>query len=1066
MKKLLALIVFIAVAFSAAIFARASDIDAVLYSVAGYTEIEQSVFAPSSQGTKNFSLYSSNISVNGIYSMFRIGNSDGVALAHAYTSIDESSDNESELEYFTEFIIDLSPERLSVDFYNTLSFGASVFSDNEQSYRISVTLYVGNSAIVGECSIDSGWNKVYFDISEITGRISRVKITFHYDDELPSEVAITAPYISEKSDYGFENAKKFMTNRFEASIGSVSRSGIAIKPDNGAADILGDFISLRRYPIGTTVYFELSMDGVYGGNVTVGLVSKDGEKTTYSKKISLANSDYDDTCKFILPVTVNDEIGAIRLIFDNISCDSFFHLDGIRAYTFEDTPLRSTSGIGSVSSVKLEGTTVRFTGVMERDSVSYFDSIGDGRIYFYAIDSLYMNDISKATEIGSISVTTVFDTPIDLSKYSSVGDGHMFFAAVKNENGKLELLSKARYADSDPLSTNEVSDVGLYDHVAVGAFESNASRVIVDVPLDEYILTSDELTGSNGVFVPYTYYTGDFTSESASFSLDRMKLKALEDDISYYLSAGIRVYIRLSAYNPVEGLTYPEIYGSEYKNYAIYIPDERSRAMYSALIRYLSGRFSGIGGYEIGLGANVSELVGIELSNTSSAEDIEDYIANLAVVCQITENASSAYLSGGAVIIPVADTRELEECYADAECIISLLSYRVGDVGTMPLVVMYSFDEEEDNTELVKAVVSSLSEVGVTNISGIMYYYEPSLEYLKAKYNEYFSADIDEPENYAEYSANSYLYLVNMLSGKNTRGVFCSLEKTDLKNDHEFYSVLKSEGDSGRFVYSAPAKKLEDSLSENEISSYTLFDFSKKYHSDGWIAGGGVASCVTDYSSIIDGERVMITSFRENKYISDLRGSAGITLYNFDTTKDFTGISEVILKIAVSPSDSDADSMAEMLDGTTVVFVIGSRDNRAEYYAESLTLGESHIYSCSISDYRYKNSVDYIGIMLHSDKVVELELSAIELVSDSLSADELGERFAKLSDSEENESYFTIIAISVVALSVMTLVIFVNIGRIEREEEETRAAEAKMTKKWERMRDEKNEKNGKKYTRQ
>lgn len=1023
-KFLSALIFVFIISFAVALPSLADEAVAAAYSASDYDGNEADVFAPaSSDSIQLFPIDADNWTFTGLCD--RSGTRANGDITFAYAGINAMVPEGGEK---TEFTLDLSQSRCDMGNYKTLAFGIALIGLTDRLYDVEAVFYSGSEKIIGDAYVGVGWNMFYLDISAASGMASHVKITISYDDEVPMSVRISSPYAMKSAAAGFVTAEKYSTDKLTATEGQCTQRSGKIKPESGRAVLEGNFVTTEKYGAGDTVYFEFSVGGVNSGNFTLGLTYKNNPEKVYSNKISLSGTNADGSGIYLIPMTLSGDLYGFSMQFDNVSCDVLFDLNYVRLHAMPVTPAEAVPEIGSLTKITKTTDGLVLSGSMERAAVSQYssDKGGDGLLRFYALDSLKMDDISAAVEIGSIKLTTVFEYTVKLSDYPSVGDFCMFFAAVKDSEGNILPLSKPRFADAPSLGENTVSNVGLFQPATVGAFESNASRVIVDIPLDEFLIQSEAVAGT---VLSYTVYTDD-GAQKRTVKLDSEKLSGLDADIGFYISAGIRVYLRFSAYSPIENLTYG---AQNCDSYSFYVDDSESRAFYTALVRFFAKRYPGIKGFQTGIAVNLEKYTGADLSNVSS------YVSSLADMLRLTYNAASDYLDAFCVIVPFMDVGGQEDHGGiPTETLSIMLSSRLSEIGQIPIVMMYSFDELEDYTELPYAVCEMASELECAEFGGIMYFYEPTLDYLNEKYGQYLSGFPEEGYSYTDFTAQAYTELTEKLGKNRTRGVFFSMENTNLQNNHDFYSYLKHAGESGRYVYDAAAKPAGDSY-DSYAGCYRLFDFSDKYYPNGWIGGGGVESCLTDYSYIYKEEnggssRVLTAEFKKGDY-SGISGAAGITLCNFSDTVDMSQLDLAVFDIALVDSTNAKEEIATVEKSGTVVFVIGTDETRAEYYAEDLLFGRTYSLECALGGYENLKNVDYIGIMVYSDSELKLELSSVELYSDTIGSEDIKALFEEKPESQKSPNYKGI-ALFAFTVAAVTILIFVFMARVEREEEE------------------------------
>ena len=167
-----------------------------------------------------------------------------------------------------------------------------------------------------------------------------------------------------------------------------------------------------------------------------------------------------------------------------------------------------------------------------------------------------------------------------------------------------------------------------------------------------------------------------------------------------------------------------------------------------------------------------------------------------------------------------------------------------------------------------------------------------------------------------------------------------------------------------------------------------------------------------------------------NTYRTGSSGSAGITLRNFDKNVDFTNVSSLEFTFSLASESSSAPS--------SVVFVIGNDETRAEYYAEDLECGTEYKLSCPLGGFETRGRVGYIGIMVYSDVNVMLELSSVDVCSSVLDEGELAALFTEKENTHISVDYKTIAFFSF-TIAAVSIIVFVFLSKLEKEDEENDA---------------------------
>ncbi len=1058
----LPLAVFLAMCFAVIVpvSADAAVIPVISYATDGYRGSERGTFAPpDAVGTTELDAFedipekiilemeSGNWNFTGLAENSGRVNVSGVMQAgtNMPDPEEESISDEALAAGGSRFTLDISDYNIDVSSYSELRVGVSVIA-GEGMYPIVIEAETERGVYTSTTYIESdGWNLVCADLSEAEGRLGLVHVTFGFGyDNMPISTKVTAPVLTSELSAGMECAHELSTDKLSAEMGTVTSRGGRVKPDDGSAYIVGTAAFADRPDDGDAVYFEIRLRGVDSGNMSVGVLYKgySEEYRVFSKKISLESPDG----IYTIPFSAEDDIVSYALQFDNVECDTYFNVDSVKIYSGKELPPSGNRSLGTVSSIIRSGQQVTFSGTMERDAAA--DHSGES-IYFCALPGNSADDLFTAVEIGEVKVSTRFEYTADLAKYPADADTFMFFAAVKGEDGELIPLSRPRYCDTSAQPDTGVSGMGIYGGATVGVFESNMSHVIVDLPLDKLIITSEEdnadgYADKSSVTTSYAVYKENGQGV-ASLSLSRDFLADIDREVDFYLSAGIGVCLRLTAPIPVEGLTYTEEdTDSPVSNYAFRTGDDNARQMYAAVVRFLSDRYRGLDGFIIGMAVNDESL-----SGGAVGRDAAVYSYRLADLCRITYNAASVANPDILVIVPFAESGQNDSVVISDRSAAVMISDALSYIGNIPWAFMYMFDEAEDNLLSTTSLDRLFGDLEIRSPYAYMFFYEPKNDYLVKRYRNEMNliADMNaasesgeeqlETVNFRQFAARHFGEIADICTGFRARAVFCSIKNLTLTNNHEFYINLKDAVDSDGFVHSAEAEKV---ISDRAEETYLLWDFSDKYHALDWISVGGNSSCITESSSIFvtDGKktRALRAGFVDDNPLAGA-GGAGIALCNFDHRVDFSAISELEFTFAFE-SAADAASEEEIV----AVFVIGNSESRAEYYAGELAFGEIYTMKCDLTEFSDRSAVDYVGIMIYSDSDVYLELSSVGVRSENLSPDEIGVMLTASSAEEEYVPNYRLIAVFAFTAAAFSVVVCILLIRRDREAEEETAANA------------------------
>ena len=404
-----------------------------------------------------------------------------------------------------------------------------------------------------------------------------------------------------------------------------------------------------------------------------------------------------------------------------------------------------------------------------------------------------------------------------------------------------------------------------------------------------------------------------------------------------------------------------------------------------------------------------------------------------------------------------------------------MLSSYFKNIGTIPWVMMYTTDDLNgifgreilsgedlsaqdkisDSRGTVQKIRQFLSELEMEGSAAFMYYYEPSYESVMRGY-----AGTSGMADSAQYLAEMF---AKLCGNTRARAVFLSLDRLNNRLDHEFYSYLKkaesapvSGGSTGSYrrsvsdyiAVSADRTELPASM----ISRTTLWDFTDQFYPLGWIAGGGVSSCLTVYSDLFSensepGERYSrilrsVIALDKDSASPERKGiAAGITLRNLSRTIDLSGVDALEFTFALNHPG--------MIVGTghetgTVVFIVGTDDFRAEFTVQDAAYGQIQTYVCDLSDYEFRDRVDYMGILVYGDHEMYLDLSSVSAMSRTMPQDELERLFAvqPLNDAPEADRAMIIVVSGIVFIaSASTAVLLIRHDMEEHRERRKRLLE-------------------------
>lgn len=908
------------------------------------------------------------------------------------------------------------------DTYSTLAFGISISGIYGSEYELELTLSSEADDVTSSCKLTpSEWNLVYFDITGVVGSEYIFTVRVPYTVEMmPDAINISAMYLMGDRPGGFVHSEKYLTTEFETLVGSASIDSGNVTPDSrGDVVLFADVMTQSVIHPDSNAICEIRLSGVTGGYLSFGYRSAGMGKNEYTYSASIPLNADDGI--YAIPLYLSGNIVAYSIDFSNIECTGFFKIESVKIHSGGEVPIHANTDIGSVDHIRVSDRGVVFSGSMERWAVSEYSDSG---IRYYAIPATTSRDLTTAVEIGRSSTTTIFEYTMNVSSYHVPIDSYMYFAAVIGEDGEIIPISSPRFAEAGEIPERSLSNMGLYNASAAGAFESNVSHIMLDVDLSKLVVPS----GSKNATV-VSYYTADGSTKTVGINRDI--IKSLDGDINFYNSAGINVYLRPVCTTPIDGLTYG---GEECISYYVIPTDFDALSMYSSIIRFITSRYSGIAGISLGLGVNSTYNVG-----EADIYDIATYADDISLLARVTYNAASASNPGVIVLVEFDEYRDADSQVSD-RVLASAIAKRLSDISSIPWAFVYSIDSAEDALHSPSLLQETLEALSIDGADLIMCFYDPMSDNLTYKYSAYVSSldreEFPTPPTFTEYLAMTFGDLCERGEERGVGVVFMSLGDILRNTDHEFYSSLKNTGmgNSDRHIVDLPTSSTVG-LIENASGKYVLSDFSDKYHNLDWISAGGVASLVTEHSKLFSEKYCTYSRvLRSSVDTVGAAGAAGLIIKNLQST---TNLSDTKLVFEFSV---EGDVASEDL---TVVFVIGADDNRAEFTARDITYGEVHTVVCDLGEYEFAANVEYVGVMIYSEESVEFDLSSATVYSDTKTDEELYKLFNPTPDSADGAYDVYGIGALILIVAVISVVGCIFFVRRDREERDARRAETK-----------------------
>jgi len=863
--------------------------------------------------------------------------------------------------------------------------------------NIAMNVRVGIHSAEGEyyssAVIDTdSWQEIVVDVSLIE-RIDRVTISLDCGEETPKTVRFSPVYYA--SGNNFDHISRYLTPSYEMTnaMAAYENGILTIRTTGADADVEGNFAFSETLPTGTEAFLLVTLSGeIVEGNMTCAF-RKDG---TYadSSPISLQGGRY----VYSFPFSSGESDGY-RLSFRNVmtSRDGGITVESV-SVLWTGYNLPKTTANGYVSSIAMNSANGRLTvsGSVSQDVVT---AHRNDELVLYAVpythESVTDPTLWGGVELMRSGIFMDFELVLDAALTAKYIGTHMFYVSIEGEVEEKLLLSAPRGVDHSPFVPEDASIVGISGVSAVGGFESNAAHVIVDLPFDRLILSDDGDRASTEVQIA--------TTDGSIVRLNGSLLSELQAEVGFYNSANMKVYLRITNGE-----------GSFAEGAASL--DARGAMVYSTVLGHLFSSFSENGG-ESPAGVILGECTAYTREDFE-ARSMYYCTMRLAELMRITYSTMYLYTNGapGCVILPVETGGEYNGVVGQ------MLAIHMSRRGAMPWYLMYSFnhdakDEDGKYSTVLREAKYLLDTAqafgGEGGALGLMYCFEPSegtrASAVTPEYNKLCEA--------AEVYSPRVFFLEPGNLEDDQKEQLCRLLKSIRKEEKN--SIIESFGAE----YIDPVEKVE--------GGFTAWDFSGLYHTDGWIAGGSVDGCDTERSEIFSVfEGYSARALRLDIFPDHEDGMAsGIVLRNFKTAVDLSGVDDLIFRFSV----------ADTTENSTVIFIVGNEQGRGEYTVNDAVPGVVYAVRCPLSEYSGRGNAAYLGVMVYSADSAVLEIESVELLSSTLTPEEIEGLFIARDDDIEleraNGGFYIAAVIGIITVFIVALMI-----RRDREEAEARGA--------------------------
>ena len=496
---------------------------------------------------------------------------------------------------------------------------------------------------------------------------------------------------------------------------------------------------------------------------------------------------------------------------------------------------------------------------------------------------------------------SAFSFTVPASSLPGGGRENYFWVSVLGNDGNDIPLTEKKFISSATVSEGSSAVFGLYGAEPAGVFEAGMKRAIIDVRLDRLTGGGHSLTtGLSARRGSKTYYLND------------EYVRRLDSETEFYSAADIGVYLRFIPDDPAEWFRRDAV--------AREGDDPRDLDLYLALVSFFCGRYENVASVVI---PDLSSLYDFDGSEWTNAEAE-------ALLARLTYGAAADATGSFIVTVPVRGAGRSPK----GEIFASLLSESLSRIGPIPWSLM---DEESEGAfDGLDLSIASMRSNGTSTPSFSALFWRPS--------------GVPAPEAVARLSE-----LCDTARAKGSRAVilsFSDLSETSLFDYSAFRgAVTASEGE----VFAA----LDLSDVVEIASSSVLFDFSDSYSAQGFVAGSGLGSCGTSFSSGRTGDRVL-------RFTLDRESSLGILLRQFAKPVNFSQFPVV---------EFDIDVVSD--EGAVITFLFRRDDGTAEYVLECPAGETSRRAVCDMSDLDAAGSVSCISILVRSSGTVRADLSRV-----------------------------------------------------------------------------------------
>lgn len=573
--------------------------------------------------------------------------------------------------------------------------------------------------------------------------------------------------------------------------------------------------------------------------------------------------------------------------------------------------------------------------------------------------------------IGETGVATRFSFDISLENYPHAVSDSMFYVGITDSDGKVYKTGEAKFVSLPAVTWDDRSVYALSGVDPIAVYESGASTVMIDVDIAK--LTSTGTTGSTTV-----------TSGGYVYGFNNKYLSELDSSMDFYVTSDVSVYLRLICTEELRSrldgtlLTYT-LTGDE-----VILRSDTAEAvnMYSALTRFLCGRYQGISSIVLGNGVNSEKFTGIPTS------DIYKYACDIAMAARVV-GGNAAVTSGAFVTLPISTNGG--ESFS-AEMMSSLVAERLSRIGPVPYALMYTSDKCEYPVAM-STVMNSIYLSGTAAVSLNVFCYEPCEPY--------------------DGLTDAYKELCDGAAQTNTVKVFLSQKRLAEKLSVDALNGLKKDMMTENSVQiDAEAIPLSSFNMNSVKGSAFMWDFTSAGSRLGWIPGYGISAMATvKETPLLDPSETRV-----------------LRCVTEDTENSVAGI--MLCRYPMPINLGDAPYLEFVYKYTAshpvkTVFVFGNGENRAEFSVPAEIVPDKdgkYRVVCDLSEFSVRSDMSYAGIIIYSDEKVTFDLTSVRVMSKTLSNEEVKNLITK--PSEEEKPPIPIVKITVItAVSAVLLIV-------------------------------------------